>query len=75
VYRLVATPPKAAVRPVVILFCPSAMRIVARLLTLMALVLGLSVAFAWAWDRSDRQQLPGSAQNPATTATAAAPMR
>ncbi|MEK8048366.1 hypothetical protein [Ideonella margarita] len=51
------------------------MRIVARLLTLMALVLGLSVAFAWAWDRSDRQQLPGSAQNPATTATAAAPMR
>jgi hypothetical protein len=32
---------------------PPAMRLIVRFLVLMVAVFGLSVAFAWAWDRSD----------------------
>ena len=35
-----------------------AMRLFARFVLLMTLVLGLSLAFAWAWDRSDDAVAP-----------------
>ena len=32
---------------------PTAMRLVARFVLLLTLVLGVSLGFAWAWDRAD----------------------
>jgi len=34
------------------------MRLIARFVVLMVAVFGVSLAFAWAWDRSDTQHLP-----------------
>jgi hypothetical protein len=36
------------------------MRLIARFLLLMSLVLGLSLAFAWAWDRTDPATVAGA---------------
>jgi hypothetical protein len=36
--------------------CRQTMRLLARFLVLMVAVFGVSLAFAWAWDKSDRSQ-------------------
>ena len=45
-------------------FSFAAMRLLARFVLLLSQVLGLSLAFAWAWDRSDPGQPAPAATNP-----------
>ncbi len=40
--------------------CPN-MRLIARFVVLMVAVFGVSLAFAWAWDKSDKPQATAAA--------------
>ena len=43
------------------------MRLIARFLVLMVAVFGVSLAFAWAWDKSDKPHDAATAAAPAAT--------
>ena len=43
------------------------MRLIARFVVLMVAVFGVSLAFAWAWDKSDKPHDAATASTPAAT--------